>query len=358
MIGPHPSSLLTACRGLALVAISACASAGAATADTAAQAPTAATQPALPASTAGTVIRPIAQLKLSATILIGKTADWVAATSDAIWVGSTGPYAVNAIDPKRNQRVATVELPGEPCAGLAVGFGSLWVPLCGQTPKLAQVDLRTRALAHVFDIGPAAPEGGITTGAGSVWMVLDKAGSLARIDPINGKVRQIVHLPPDSYNPYYSDRRIWVTRAGGSELTSVDAATGRVLDRIGTGPGPRFLTAGAGAIWTLNQGDGSLTRVDRGARQPPHTLALGTAGHGGDITYGAGRIWTTFPDVPLSIVDAAQPALLCQWRGPGGDSLGFAAGAIWLTNYSAGTLSRIALSDIPSDCEATAPHRR
>jgi virginiamycin B lyase len=358
MIRPQPRSLPIACRGLALALISACGTAGAGTADTVARALNAPPQPTLSAPTGHAVIRPIAQLKLSATIPIGKTADWVVVTSDAVWVGSTGPYAVNKIDPKRDQRVATVELPGEPCAGLAVGFSSLWVPLCGQTPKLAQVDLSTHALVHVFDVGPAAPEGGITTGAGSVWMVLDKAGSLARIDPISGRVRQIVHLPPDSYNPYYSDRRIWVTRAGGAELTSVDAATGRILGRISTGPGPRFLTAGAGAIWTLNQGDGSLSRVDRGAQHSTRTLALGTAGHGGDITYGAGRIWTTFPDVPLSIVDAAQPALLCQWRGPGGDSLGFGAGAIWLTNYSAGTLSRIALSDIPPDCDGTARRRQ
>ena len=83
-------------------------------------------------------------------------------------------------------------------------------------------------------------------------------------------------------------------------------------------------------------------------------LLLGTPGPGGDITYGAGRIWTSVFKVPLSIIDASVPALLCQWAGPGGDSIGFGHDAIWLTNYRAGTISRIALTDIPSACNASA----
>jgi virginiamycin B lyase len=113
---------------------------------------------------------------------------------------------------------------------------------------------------------------------------------------------------------------------------------------------PRFLTAGNGAIWTLNQGDGSLSRIEMSGGKPAQTISLGTPGPGGDITFGAGRIWTTFSKVPLSIVDASVPALLCQWTGPGGDSIGFGPEDIWLTNYKAGTISRIALADIPSDC--------
>jgi virginiamycin B lyase len=295
---------------------------------------------------------PIEQLKVSMTLHLGKTADWVAVTDAAVWVGSTGPDAVHAIDPARDQRIATVPLPAEPCAGLAVGFGSLWVPLCGRAGGLARVDLMTHTLVAIYKVGPAVAEGGITTGSGSVWMVL-RSGSLSRIDPADGAVRQVVRLPAGSFNPYYADGRIWVTRAKGAEVTSVDATTGAVVGHAPTGRGPRFLTAGNGAIWTLNQGDGSLSRIDLSGGKRPTTLALGTPGPGGDITYGSGRIWTTFFKVPLSIVDAAVPSLRCQWAGPGGDSIGFGHDAIWLTNYRAGTISRIDLADIPSTCAAT-----
>jgi virginiamycin B lyase len=157
-------------------------------------------------------------------------------------------------------------------------------------------------------------------------------------------------VPAGSYNPYFSDGQIWVTRADGAELTRVDAASNAVFDTVPTGPNPRFLTAADGAIWTLNQGDGTVTRVDARTRQATATVALGTPGHGGDISSGAGMVWTTMPKVPLSAIDAGTKTLRCQWAGPGGDSLGIGHGAIWLTDYHAGTISRIALKDALAHC--------
>src|SRR5580658_8040899 len=88
-----------------------------------------------PAESADVAPRSISELVPVATFALGKTADWVAVTSDAVWVGSTGPFAVHRIDPNTNRVIAQVALAGAPCAGLAVGFGSLWVPLCTPTPS-------------------------------------------------------------------------------------------------------------------------------------------------------------------------------------------------------------------------------
>ena len=293
----------------------------------------------------------MAELASKATLHLGETADWVVITPDAVWVGSTGPYAVHRIDPRSNKLVATVTLPGEPCAGMTAGFNALWVPLCGTPTTLARVDLQSNTLTGVFKAGPAAAEGGITTGAGSVWLVLDKNGKLARIDPVSGAVKAVIAIPPGSYNPVFSGGRVWVTRAEGSEITPVDAATGKVLPSIPTGPGPRFLSSGEGKIWTLNQGDGSVTSIatsDLAAR----TIGLGIPGHGGDIAVGGGMVWTSMPKVPLSAIDASTGALKCQWAGAGGDSLAVGHDAIWLTDYHAGTISRIDLADAKARCNA------
>jgi len=302
--------------------------------------------------------RSMSDLKIAATIPIGKTADWVAITSDRVWIGSTGPDAVNEIDPLTN-RTTRVELPGEPCAGLAVDTDNLWAPLCGtkhSKPRLAKVDLHTRTLTQVFDVGPAGPEGGIAVGAGSVWLITDKHGSLVRIDPASGKVIHTVHVPAGSYNPRFSDGHIWVTRVAGATVTSVDVNTGKVVAHRATGQHPRFLTAGAGAVWTLNQKNGTISRIDlNGGRTL--TVPLHTPGTGGDITYAEGRIFSTaMPSkVPLSIVDAGKSVVTCQWKGDGGDSIGIGFGAIWLTNYHAGTVSRIELDDLPEECRARLP---
>jgi virginiamycin B lyase len=301
------------------------------------------------------VSRPISQLQSQVVIQLGKTADWVAIAPDAVWVGSTGPNAVHRIDPRTNKLVATVELAGEPCAGLAVGFGSLWIPLCGQPSTLAKVDGTRNVVSAVFQAGPAAGEGGITVSTDSVWLVTDKEGSLARIDPGTGAVRQTVRVPAGSYNPRFSGGRVWVTRAEGAEITAVDATSGVVLGTTKTGPGPRFLTSGAGSIWTFNQGDGSLTRIDALSRQVTRTIPLGTPGRGGDIAFGGGMIWTTMPKVPLSAVDTANSKLLCQWVGPGGDSLGIGHDALWLTDYHGGTVSRLELRDAVTHCRRRPP---
>lgn len=304
---------------------------------------------AVPASGGDSVQRSIDELKPIATLHLGKTADWVAVTPNAVWVGSTGPDAVSRIEPKTNTVTATVKLGGAPCAGLATGFGSLWVPLCGQLPMLAKVDIRTGTLTKVFKVGPAAAEGGVATSPDSVWLVIDKSGTLARINPISGAIQQKIQVPPGSYNPRYSDGQIWVTRADGSEITSIDAATGTNIGTTATGPGPRFLTDGDGAVWTLDQGDGTLTRVDTRTKAT-RIVGVGTPGEGGDIAFGEGMIWTTVRKIPLSVVDAASDRLLCQWKGPGGDSLGVGFGAIWLTDYHAGTVSRIEVKSALARC--------
>jgi streptogramin lyase len=295
--------------------------------------------------------RPMSELKIAATIPIAKHTDWVRITPTGVWVASKGPFAVNEIDPKTN-RVTTVALPGDPCAGLASDADSLWVPLCGAAPKLAKVDLKTRTLSAVFDVGPGAKEGGIAVGAGGVWMMVDTQGTLARIDPATGSVVSKVQLPPGSYNPVFSEGRVWVTRADGSELTVVDAKTGKVVDHVAIGPHPRFLTAGAGAIWTLNQGDGSLNRIDVAGSRPVQTVRLQTPGPGGDIAYADGLVWTTMMKTPLTAVDAARSVILCQWKGAGGDAIGVGHGSVWLTDLAGGTVLRFALSDFPKECLA------
>jgi len=298
-------------------------------------------------------IRPMSELKVTATIPIAKQADWVRITATAVWIGSKGPYAVSEIDPQTNQ-VTKVELPGDPCGGLAADAENLWVPLCGKTPKLARVDLKKREVTGIFNVGPAVGEGGIAVGAGSVWVIVDKKGSMARIDPANGSVVATVQLPPGSYNPAFSEGRIWVTRADGAEVTIVDTATNKIVGHVPVGRHPRFLTAGGGGVWTLNQAKGSLSRIDVGGQQPAVTVPLHVPGGGGDIAYADGEVWVTMMKTPLSVVDASRTQVLCQWKGAGGDAVGVGLGSIWLTNLRLGTVTRIALTDVPKDCRAAA----
>jgi streptogramin lyase len=101
---------------------------------------------------------PFQSLQPSATFKIGKTADWVLVTDDAVWVGGSRPYSVQRIDPSTNKVVAKVMLSGEACSGLAIGFGSVWFPVCGKSPTLTRVDVRTNQISAILPFGTIGAE--------------------------------------------------------------------------------------------------------------------------------------------------------------------------------------------------------
>jgi virginiamycin B lyase len=289
---------------------------------------------------------PFSSLRASATIKVGATADWVLVTDDAVWVASTKPYAVLRIDPSTNKILATIKVPGEACSGLASGFGSMWVPLCGKKPALVRVDATKNMTIATLPIQPAGPEGGITASEDSVWIVSDKNGTLNRIDPSTNNVRQKISVPPGSYNPLFSNGIVWITGVESSVLTAVKASTGKVLASIPVGPKPRFLTVGEGSVWTLNQGNGTVSRVEEKSRKVIATIQVGIPGAGGDIGYGAESVWPTVLAIPLTRIDANTDKVMTQWVGTGGDSLRFGFDSLWLTDYKKGLLSRIPISQL------------
>jgi virginiamycin B lyase len=289
---------------------------------------------------------PFASLKPSAMIKVGGTADWVLISDNAVWMASTNPYAVQRIDPVTNRIVAAVRGPGEACSGLASGFGSIWVPLCGKEPELVRIDAAKNRITATLPIPPAGLEGGITASDDSVWLVTDKNGTLNRIDPSTNSVRQKISIPPGSYNPLFSNGIVWITGPESGVLTAVDAVTGKIIETVPVGRKPRFLTAGRGSVWTLNQGDGTISRVDEKSRKLMATIQAGIPGAGGDIGYGADSVWATVFDVPLTRIDAATNKVLKQWMGHGGDSLRYGFGSIWITDYKNGLLSRIPIEQV------------
>ncbi|MFZ1142200.1 MAG: hypothetical protein WAN76_23730 [Candidatus Sulfotelmatobacter sp.] len=287
-------------------------------------------------------------VKPIATIKVGGTADWVLVAEDSVWVASTKPYTVLRIDPASNKIVATIKVSAEACSGLAFGFGSIWVPLCGKKPALVRIDVVKNSITAILPIAPAGPEGGITTSEDSVWMVTDKNGTLNRIDPATNRVRQKISILPGSFNPLFSDGIVWITGVERNVLIAVDANSGKVLESIPVGPKPRFLTVGAGSIWTLNQSDGTVTRVDEKSMHLIATIQVGIPGTGGDIGYGADSVWLSVFDVPLTRIDETTNRVVKQWIGKGGDSLRIGFDSLWITDYKKGLLSRIAIQEVLS----------
>src|ERR1700754_1696644 len=102
-------------------------------------------------------------------------------TKNAVWVTTSDSNGVNELNATSNHIGHTVTV-NKPCSGLAAGFGSLWIPSCGDH-TLVRASAATGRIQKTIAVSPANSEGGITVGAGSVWLVTSASGILSRIDP-------------------------------------------------------------------------------------------------------------------------------------------------------------------------------
>src|SRR2546428_6616225 len=158
---------------------------------------------------------------------------------------------------------STIRVGAAPTA-LAVGAGSVWVLVGdgerGRLLRLAPADGRLRA---TIELGhDAGGYGGVTVGAGAVWVA---AGAwLFRIDPAGDRVVTRIHVGRTAISLFATSSAIWVTRAARQlgELVRVDPVTDRVVARTIMGGGPGSVVGAHGSIWVVNTSPPSLMRID------------------------------------------------------------------------------------------------
>ncbi len=296
------------------------------------------------------VQRKMADLKPIAEISIPGVPDWQVITKDAFYVSNGPKNTLHRVDAKTNEQM-TIEVGRRPCSGLAEGFGSVWVPLCGERGTgegkgVARVDQKSLKVVATIPAGPWDSEGQIATSKEAVWVVTDKSSTLAKIDPKTNKVVAEVKIAPGSVSPLFYEGFIWVASNETSKLIQVDPKKAVVVKEIETGPKPRFLTGGAGSIWTLNQGDGTVSRIDIKTGQAVATIPAGIPGGGGEATFGGGYVWFTVFDFPITQIDPKTNKVARQWAGPGGDAIRYGHGHIWLSNLRQQNVWRLDLSKV------------
>ncbi len=302
--------------------------------------------PPLPKPGVKTAQVPFEALKPSHTFDFGGRPDWMVLTNDAVWLSNRPLKKLYRIDPATNTVTATIEFPKNPCAGLAAGFGSIWVPLCDATaPALARVDAVTDKIVAIIPVGPTDSEAGIAVAPNGVYLFIDNAGTMARVDPKTNAVVNRVTISEGARNPVFADDLIWISDGKKNTISVFDPGAEAVKTVIPVPSGPRFMTAGDGFLWSLNQGDGSLTKIDMKKRAIIATIQAGIPGGGGEIAFGGGSIWTTVFDIPLTQIDAKTDKVMRQWVGAGGDSVRFGFGSVWLAHLRSGLLWRFPEAD-------------
>lgn len=274
-----------------------------------------------------------------ATFAVEGRPDWMAVTPNAVWITSSNVNHVVRLDAKTN-RPGEIVTVAKPCSGLTLGFGSLWIPSCGDH-TVVRVDAETGRLQATIAAGPADSEGGIAVGAGSVWIVTSKDGDLARIDPATNAVKSHIRIPAGSFNPLFANGFIWITCNTCNMLVRVDPATNRVIGETAAGPRPRFLTVGGDSIWVLNQGDGTVARIDVSTGKRTALIDAGIPGGGGEMTFGDGPVWATVIGYPITRIAPETNTVVAQWHGSGGDSILAGHGSLWLSDLKGAKLWRL-----------------
>ena len=75
-----------------------------------------------------------------------------------------------------------------------------------------------------------------------------------------------------------------------------------------------------------------MSRVDGKTGKLLARIEVGVPGSGGEIAFGAGRVWVTVFQIPLSEIDPERNLVVKQWVGAGGDSVRIGHGSVWLSN--------------------------
>ncbi len=94
-----------------------------------------------------------------------------------------------------------------------------------------------------------------------------------------------------------------MTSSDKNLVTRINAFTNIVEETIAVGPKPRFLAVGLGSVWTINQGDGTISRIDAKTNKVIATIEAGIPGGGGEIAVGEGSVWVMSFEYPVTRIN-------------------------------------------------------
>jgi virginiamycin B lyase len=140
-----------------------------------------------------------------------------------------------------------------------------------------------------------------------------------------------------------------VVNPGQDLVQKIDPATEKVVQRIDTGDTPRFFDVGEGAVWTLDQGDGTVTRIDPKSGETT-IIQAGVPGGGGDLAVGGGWVWARGGGNPLLVRIDPKSLKVDETYGPPSGSGAVAVGddAVWVSAHDIERVWRLPFDAITS----------
>ena len=207
--------------------------------------------------------------------------------------------------------------------------------------SIAKIDPRTNEIVQAVSIGH---DRGWTVGGGSVWVVNADKPEVIRVDAQYGSTSRIALPKPSDGSTAnaegiaYGAGSLWVGQ--GQRILRLNPRTGKVQATIPASD-TWILRFGEGALYGATPYNGDFFKVD------PQSNAVSWRSHVhpwiGDLLPSAGWLWLTVDSdagvYRFSETDGNQNGFVHTGNGSG--DLSFGAGAVWVSNWRAGTVSRV-----------------
>ncbi len=263
------------------------------------------------------------------TITAEPFADFAVASGTGVWVSGVAPGLVR-YDGATGSITARTRIRGAVTQALEESKGEVFVPTA-LPGALFRVDAETGEVRARVKL-PASPLQESTLGAsdGRVYVLIDPLEPTVVAIEDDEIVDSIpVHEEATAVRAAYGS--LWVP-TGADTVERQDLATGE-WSSIASGPSPRFLDVGYGAVWVMNQGDGSVTRIDGRTGESEAIAVTGGFIGGGDLTTGAGAVWLR-TDTAVARIDPADNRVTHLIElPPGSGSVAATDDALWITNH-------------------------
>ncbi|WP_322938544.1 NHL repeat-containing protein [Nocardioides bizhenqiangii] len=214
-------------------------------------------------------------------------ADFAVAAGSGVWVSGVDPGAVR-YDGASGAITARVEVPGEVVQALAATQDEVLIPVVFPDQLLRLDGTTGKVLARVELPDEPLREGAVGIDGDVGYVLVDVLDP--RILVIEGdRITDEIPAPDGATAVRAGSGSLWVPTSGHTvERYSLKEETWK---SIAVGPDPRFLDVGFGAVWVMNQGDGSVTRIDARTGTAETLPVTGEPIGGGDLTVGAGAVW-------------------------------------------------------------------
>ena len=180
----------------------------------------------------------------------------------------------------------------------------------------------------------------VAAGASSIWAVSPNRQSVSRIDSTTTQLVQTIPVGHGASGIAYGGGAVWVANSQDGTVWHIDPGTNGVVEKIPVGNVPIAVAAGFRSIWVTISGDRAVVRLDaRSGRR----LVIRTGDVGRGIAVGDGAVWVS--DYDRGRVSRIDPGSNEVTRkvpvGNGPTALTYAAGALWVANELDGTVMRI-----------------